>query len=142
MIYFDVTFRLELPALNEIINANRTTRTVTTKRGRKVRLSKGADQKKRYTNLVAQLVRGKTKPVPQKPLVWHFHWTCKNRKHDPDNISAGAKFILDGLQQAGIISGDGWNQVSAILHTFEVGTPGVRVTASDAVEYNIDRSKL
>ena len=137
MIYFDVTFLLEFPALNEIINANRTTRTVTRKDGRKVRLSKGASQKKQYTNLVDKMVSGKVSPLPEEtPLVWHFHWICKNRKHDPDNISAGAKFIFDGLQKAGIITGDGWKQVSAILHTFEVGKPvGVRVIAAEQVAY-------
>ena len=127
---FEFTFVLDLPSLNEVINANRTTRTVRKKNGRTVRLSKGADQKKQYTGIIAGLVRGKHAPVPQEPLVWVFQWVCEDKRTDPDNITVGAKFILDGLQEAGIIEGDGWRQVGAIIHTFEVGIPArVRVTA-------------
>ena len=47
-------------------------------------------------------------------------WHCKDKRKDPDNISHGIKYILDGMQKAGVIENDGWNQVSTILHQFTI----------------------
>jgi hypothetical protein len=48
---------------------------------------------------------------------------------DPDNIAAGKKFLLDGLQAAGVISGDGWKQIASLEDRFVVDkeNPGVEV---------------
>ena len=44
----------------------------------------------------------------------------KNRRHDPDNIAAAKKFILDGLVAAGVIENDGWKQVKGWTEKWEV----------------------
>lgn len=49
-----------------------------------------------------------------------FTWHEAQRRRDPDNVAAGAKFIFDGLVKAGVLRGDGWNQVISILHEFRV----------------------
>jgi hypothetical protein len=58
-------------------------------------------------------------------LIWHG----ESQRRDPDNISAGIKFILDGLVVAGILENDGWAQVSSIAHEFVLDKerPGVEV---------------
>ena len=56
-------------------------------------------------------------------------WVERNKRRDPDNIRAGAKFVLDGLVAAGILENDGWGQVKSISDEFTVGDePGVWVT--------------
>ena len=59
-----------------------------------------------------------------------FEWVEKNRRRDPDNIAAGCKFILDGLQPE-ILANDGWKQIIGITHIFNVvmknQSPGVFV---------------
>ena len=57
-----------------------------------------------------------------------------SRRRDPSNIASSAiKFIEDGLQKAGIIPNDGWDQVLGIntywLHIKE-NQPGVKVIMS------------
>ena len=46
------------------------------------------------------------------------YWIRINRRRDPDNLTIGAKFVLDSLKSAGIIENDGWNEVGAIDHRF------------------------
>lgn len=50
-------------------------------------------------------------PVDEYPVKMSFYWYCKNKRTDPDNVVFARKFILDGLQQAGVIVNDGWNQI-------------------------------
>ena len=48
-------------------------------------------------------------------------WHVTNKRRDPDNIAFGIKYILDGMQSAGLIANDGFNNVSGgILHSFQV----------------------
>jgi Holliday junction resolvase RusA-like endonuclease len=58
-------------------------------------------------------------------------WVEPNKRRDPDNISGGIKFVLDGMQKAGVIKNDGWKQVRSITHYFEAAKEskgGVYVT--------------
>ena len=83
--------RFEIPGrlagLNEIIAA--------------ARLSKFASsaQKREETNRCAWSARAAAPAlVPvELPAVFRFVWIEPNEARDPDNIAAGAKFILDGL---------------------------------------------
>ena len=61
------------------------------------------------------------------PVEVACHWTRQNRRHDPDNIAAGKKFILDAMVKADILTGDGWGQIDGFQDSFSVGKPGVRV---------------
>lgn len=53
------------------------------------------------------------------PYCFQFDWYCENKRKDPDNISAGQKFIFDGLVRACVLPNDGWREVATILHTFD-----------------------
>jgi len=75
--------------------------------------------------LAKELRRLRSKPV-QRALL-RITWYCPNRRKDPDNIEAGAKFVLDGLVKAGILQNDGWKQIAGIEHEFRVDPDNPRV---------------
>lgn len=57
-----------------------------------------------------------------------FKWHSKNRMKDQDNIEFGKKYIMDGAQKAGLISGDGWKQAGGNtlhLHFIDAANPRV-----------------
>lgn len=62
-----------------------------------------------------------------------FEWHEAQRRRDPDNVTAGQKFVLDGLVKAGVIPNDGWNEVAGISHEFVVSPdrPGVVVEITE-----------
>ena len=78
----------------------------------------GAAMKKKYTSIVAMCCTG----IPEiKGRAWFkFIWYEPNKRRDPDNISAGMKFIFDGLIAAGKMQNDGWANVAGFSHRFEV----------------------
>lgn len=98
--------------------------------------------KKSWAQTVAFCVAGGRimwgKPPTLSPCAVHIQLVEPNRKRDPDNIAAGAaKLILDGLVQAGVLEGDGWDQVTALSFSWRVGKhPGVRVVLTPAVTTN------
>lgn len=85
------TFVGSLAKLNEHDNANRTNWRV------------GANLKKSMTEMIA----GQCKGIPPitAPIRPSFVWYISS-KHDPDNISFAKKYILDGMQEAGILPKD------------------------------------
>lgn len=99
-----------LPTLNEIINANKS--------------GKGSKQKKEYTNLVAMSCKQQGVGQFSMPIDIKIKWHCANKKEDKDDIMAGQKFILDGLQAASIIENK-WEGINRLEHSFIV----------DGVEY-------
>ena len=100
------------PDLNEIIAAA------------KSHFGNYSSMKSDNTETVAWLAKGLPKV---KRAVIVCHWYCRDRRKDPDNISAGCKFILDGLVKAGVLANDGWRQVAGIEHWFEVDKKNPRV---------------
>lgn len=62
-----------------------------------------------------------------QPLHFHFTWYCPNKRKDPDNISFAKKFILDGLQVAGVIENDGWKQIAGFSDAFYLDKQNPRV---------------
>lgn len=62
-----------------------------------------------------------------QPLNFEFHWFCKDRRKDKDNICFAKKFIFDGLIQAGVIKNDGWNEVGDFNDRFYVDKDNPRV---------------
>ena len=66
-------------------------------------------------------------PIKGYPLDLTFFWYRANRKTDPDNVSFAVKYILDGLQSAGIIRNDGWREINSICHVFKVDKHNPRV---------------
>jgi len=116
---FSILIPGEFPGLNEVTAANRSNRYA------------GASQKRRSTDAVAMYVKAhRLRPLFQRRYRWRFIWYCTDRRRDPDNIASACKFVFDGLQKAGILDNDGWQQVGEICHRFVVDiTPGVLVEA-------------
>lgn len=85
-----------LAKLNEHDNANRSNR------------FGGAALKKRMNELVIEALEG-AEPVT-KPCMIGFKWFYSG-KHDFDNIRFGAKYVLDGMQKAGVLPNDNQNWV-------------------------------
>lgn len=94
-----------LPTMNEIIDASKSHWTVY----RRI--------KEEHTNLVAWCCKH-LPPVKRVNIL--ITWYCKNRRHDPDNVMAGQKFILDGLVTAGVLPNDGWDEIGSIYHSFKI----------------------
>lgn len=93
--------------------------------------SKSSETKREWTDLIELLV----KQLPKfSGEVWiDFLWQPSNRRCDPDNIAASAKYIMDGLVNAGVIRGDSLTTIqSPILHRYERGKHQVILTISDS----------
>lgn len=54
------------------------------------------------------------------PVDINCTWFRKDARTDPDNISFGIKFILDGFVKAGLLKGDNWKFIKHIGHGFEI----------------------
>lgn len=102
-----------LPTTNEIIRES------------KKHWSKYRDMKKTYTDLVA-LSCHTLRPIESK-INLVVTWYCKDRRQDPDNITGGMKFILDGLVAAKKIPDDGWYYIGSITHVFKVDKTRPRI---------------
>lgn len=87
------TFTFELPpTLNQQINSART------------HWAKSAADKRIWTNACAVSCWGGT---PFEGEVWlEYVWCIASKANDQDNIWSSAKYILDGMQEAGIIKND------------------------------------
>ena len=59
--------------------------------------------------------------------VFKFTWYRRNRRTDPDNFVFSRKFILDGMETAGIISNDGWKNVAGFVDDWYVDKDNPRV---------------
>lgn len=112
-----------LPGLNEMTKANRANR------------YQGGKQKKETTRLVSWSCRACRLKKISGIRNYTFVWYCKDKRRDKDNIMAGQKFIFDGLQEAGVIENDGWQQVGDIKHIFRIDK------ANPRVEVLIERAK-
>ena len=96
----------KLPNLNEIIDAS------------KRHWSKYAKLKKRLMPKVVGQMLKELKPV-KAPVFIEFQWHRRDKRTDPDNISAGGrKVLLDALQASGILSNDGWSNVIGFSDRF------------------------
>ena len=57
-------------------------------------------------------------PVEKYPLHIEFVWYERTKRRDLDNVASAKKFILDALQKAKIIKGDGQKYVGYIRDRF------------------------
>ena len=53
------------------------------------------------------------KPMERGKVTFEF-WFKDKRKHDPDNYSASAKFLLDGMVKAGILADDNFSIIEEL----------------------------
>ena len=87
---------------------------------------KSAGQKREHTSAVKYTaLKQKIKKIDS--AFFTFRWFEKDKRRDPDNISAGQKYIFDGLVNAGILANDGWSQVLGIEHGYFVDKKYPRV---------------
>lgn len=99
----------QLPTLNQYIQVERSNRFA------------AASLKKKHTNAISRIAKSsKLKLNPNQKHDISITWFCHNLKSDPDNISFGVKFILDGLVKSGLISNDGHKNIGSIHHDFEL----------------------
>jgi hypothetical protein len=92
-----------------------------------------AEMKKTNTMRVWSAIKvARIQPVT-KPVTVSFLWICKDRRRDKDNLASGKKFILDGLELAGIVRRDSWKLIAGFSDSFEVDKkhPGVIVTLEE-----------
>lgn len=63
-----------------------------------------------------------------KPIFIHYHFFCKDKKHDKTNIwHAFSKSFLDSLQICKVINNDGWENIENEDATFEIDRGNPRV---------------
>lgn len=103
-----------LPGLNEIIAEA------------KKHPKKYSAMKKQYTEQVAWEAKAQ-KLKPFKRADFLITWYCSDKRRNKDNIMAGTKFLLDGLQMAGVVTNDGWSQIAKVTHELVVDAKFPRI---------------
>jgi hypothetical protein len=108
----EIWIEAKFPSLNEWIAA--------AKKGRG-KFNAYSRLKDTFDRVVALQI-GAQKPMAYNKVRILFRWEETNRKRDPDNfIAGGRKPIMDGLILAGVISNDGWDNVTGFADTFQCG---------------------
>ncbi len=87
----------------------------------------GARAKKKLTRYCAQWAIACRVPEFKCPVAVHIVWYEPNRLRDRDNIHAGAKYILDGLQKARKIKNDSQKWVRDLTNSVQVDAKNPRV---------------
>lgn len=115
-----VTIEGRLPSLNELIGAINHNRFA------------GNKMKQDVTTLCEMAFRTQCPSVFEKAYI-HFHWIEANKKRDKDNIASAKKFILDGMQKAGVIANDNWKFIEGFSDKFSVDkeNPRVEITITE-----------
>lgn len=99
-----------LPGLNEYIHALNINR------------YKGNALKRETQDAIGWAIKAAhLKPVTEYPVTIFFEWHEKSKRRDLDNIASAKKFILDALQECGILEGDGQKQLVGFSDMFVVG---------------------
>lgn len=109
-----ITIEGDFVTLNPYIDAERTHR------------QKAAQIKKAETERVNWIANG-APPVERYPVDITYIWYWKDKRTDPSNISFCQKYIEDGLQAAGVLRNDGWNEIASIHHLFYIDPQRPRV---------------
>jgi Holliday junction resolvase RusA-like endonuclease len=97
-----------LPDLNSVVN------------GAKRHWGSYAATKRKHTHRVALMAQQAKLPPIRRPVQVRFLWVCKDRRRDKDNVRMAAKYILDGLVEAGVLADDGWHQIVGFEDHFAV----------------------
>lgn len=96
-----------LPSLNDYIHALNINR------------YKGNALKREAQDEIIRAIKlSKIAPVERYPVHITFEWHERSRRRDLDNIASAKKFILDALQEAGILDGDGQKQIKGFRDSF------------------------
>jgi Holliday junction resolvase RusA-like endonuclease len=91
-----------------------------------------SSMKARWTQDVAWHARAALVPKASRVRL-ELEWVSVDKRHNPDNLEAGQKFVWDGLQAAGVLENDGWAQNAGSTHRHSLGPrAGVWVTVVPA----------
>ena len=104
-----------LPGMNEITNSNRGNRYA------------GAKLKKEAQATVCWAIKESGLTPVTRPFYLHCTWIEPNMRRDKDNVRAGVKFILDALQETGVIRNDGWREVVGFTDSYKVNRKDPRI---------------
>ena len=86
-----------------------------------------AKEKKKWTNTVyIEALSQKLTPV-SGPVWIRCEQYLKNRRVDPDNKAIGLKYVLDGLQVAGVLPEDNMAWIIGFIHTFQIDKENPRL---------------
>ena len=105
----------ELPGLNEIIQESKTNK------------FKYAYSKSNYTQICAYEALKCLSFDSESKVDLIITWYTKNLKKDPDNVSAGIKYILDGIVSANLIKNDTRKYINSIKHIFDLDKNNPRI---------------
>ena len=97
--------------------------------------SKYSNMKAEYNQLIADLAKNQSLK-PMESAYFTYFFMEPNKRRDPSNFTSGAiKLIEDGLQKAGVLKNDGWNNVLGISTYWTVDElcPGVVVYMTDSI---------
>lgn len=87
----------------------------------------GARMKREATDSVAWCAKAAGLRRMRPPVRVSITWVEPNMRRDKDNIRFGAKFVLDGLREAGVIGNDNWEWVESIADSYTVNRSDPRV---------------
>lgn len=104
-----------LPGVNDYTRANRGNR------------YQGAKLKKEAQAVVCCAIREAGLTPVKRPFYVHCTWIEPNMRRDKDNIRFGVKFVLDALQETGVIENDGWREVVGFSDRFQVNSKDPRI---------------
>jgi len=104
-----------LPGLNEYINVCRANKQA------------GAEMKRIIETKISWYICQQLRGLKLGPVSLKFGWYEANKKRDKDNIAFAKKFVLDALQETGIISGDGWSHIIGFSDDFYIDRANPRV---------------
>lgn len=111
-----------LPTLNQYVDMERTNRFVAAK-------AKRATQDEILWSLMGH-------PEFDGHVYIAFTWVRPNMRNDKDNVAFAKKFILDALQEAGVIKNDSWRMCTPFDLAFKLNkdNPRTIVTIADTLE--------
>lgn len=112
---------VRMPSLNEYIKAIANNR------------YGGGSMKDEWDALVVQSVKMARLGHFTEPITIEFHWYEPNKKRDIDNVAFAKKFILDGLQKSGVLTGDSYRWVKGFSDHFhyEKDKEGVKIIMTE-----------
>lgn len=106
----------KLPTLNEYVRAERANRYA-------------AAKLKRDAQEVIAWSMG-ARPKFAGAVEVRFRWVRPDMRSDKDNVAFAKKFVLDALQEAGVIESDGWRVCSPVDEGFYVDKANPRTVVT------------
>lgn len=102
----EFTIKDRMPNLNDYVNALKKHRNA------------GDDMRDEWHDVVVQECRVAGLGRFTEPVFIEFNWYEPNYKRDIDNVAFAKKFILDGLQKAGVLQNDNYRWVKGFSDKF------------------------